>query len=226
MRRSPILLTAAVALIAMATAAYPGGFESDGTGFDGPIDDRALMGAVGGMFRIDPDLLAAIETAESSGRADAVSPRGAIGLMQLMPATAQEFQVQDPYDPIDSALGAARFIDFIRQRQAAALRDGNLADLIAAYNAGEMAVERYGGVPPYDETREYVRRVLWLYLAGMLPPRDEPKSSVSTITHRKAAPRNIARSDANANARARIAELRRERAIAQSAPAGTSFVPR
>jgi soluble lytic murein transglycosylase-like protein len=226
MRRSPILLTAAVALIAMATAAYPGGFEADGTGFDGPIDDRALMGAVGGMFRIDPDLLAAIETAESSGRADAVSPRGAIGLMQLMPATAQEFQVQDPYDPIDSALGAARFIDFIRQRQAAALRDGNLADLIAAYNAGEMAVERYGGVPPYDETREYVRRVLWLYLAGMLPPRDEPKLPVSTITHRKAAPHTVARIDPNANARARIAELRRERAIAQSAPAGTSFVPR
>jgi hypothetical protein len=170
-------------------------------------------------------LLAAIAVAESAGRADAVSPRGAIGLMQLMPATAQKFRVDDPYDPIDSALGAARFIDFIRLRQAAALPGGNLADLLAAYNAGESAVERYGGVPPYDETREYVRRVLWLYLAGRPPPRDGPKVSVSKVTHRKVAPHLLVKRDADADARARVAELRRARAMAQSAAPATSIRP-
>jgi len=225
MSRSPIILAVAFGLMAMAGTAYSGGLQTAATG-SGPIDDRALMGAVGAMFRIDPDLLAAIAVAESAGCAGAVSSRGAIGLMQLMPATAQRFRVDDPYDPIASALGAARFIDFIRQRQAEALPDGNLTDLLAAYNAGEGAVERYGGMPPYDETREYVRRVLWLYLAGMPPPRDGPKVSAARITHTKTAPRAVVRRDADADARARLAELRHERAVAQSAAPATSFVPR
>ena len=226
MSRTPIIFVAAFGLMAMAGTAYSGALPTTAAGCEGPIDDRALMGAVGAMFRIDPDLLAAIAVAESAGRADAVSPRGAIGLMQLMPATAQKFRVDDPYDPIDSALGAARFIDFIRLRQAAALPGGNLADLLAAYNAGESAVERYGGVPPYDETREYVRQVLWLYLAGMPRPRDGPKVSVSGITHTKVAPHMLVKRDADADTRARLAELRHERAVAQSAPPATSFVPR
>ncbi len=226
MSRTPIILVAAFGLMAMAGTAHSGASQTTAAGSEGPIDDRALMGAVGAMFRIDPDLLAAIAVAESAGRADAVSPRGAIGLMQLMPATAQKFRVDDPYDSIDSALGAARFIDFIRLRQAAALPGGNLADLLAAYNAGESAVERYGGVPPYDETREYVRQVLWLYLAGMPPPRDGAKVSVSRITHTKVAPHMLVKRDADADARARLAELRHERAMAQSAPPATSFVPR
>ncbi len=226
MSRKPIILVAAIGLMAVAGTAYCGGYGTTAAFSEGGIDDRALMGAVGAMYRIDPDLLAAIAVAESAGRADAVSPRGAIGLMQLMPATLQKFRVDDPYDPIDSALGAARFIDFIRLRQAATLADGSLADLLAAYNAGESAVERYGGVPPYDETREYVRRVLWLYLAGMPPPRDGPKVSVSRITHRKVAPHVLATRDADADARARLADLRHERAVAQSAPPAASFVQR
>ncbi len=226
MSRSPIILVAALGLMAMAGSASSGGLQTTAAGSEGPIDDRALMGAVGAMFRIDPDLLAAIAVAESAGRVDAVSPRGAIGLMQLMPATAEKFRVDDPYDPIDSALGAARFIDFIRQRQAAALPGGNLADLLAAYNAGEGAVERYGGMPPYDETREYVRRVLWLYLAGMLPPRDGTKVSAAKITHPKIGPRVLVKRDADADARARLAELRHERAEALLAAPATSFVPR
>ena len=212
MRRKAIAVAVAICL----WAALYGVGRCDGPSADtGAVDGRALMRTVGAMFQIDPDLLAAIAMAESAGRAGAVSPRGAIGLMQLMPATAEKFHVGDPYDPIDNALGAARFIEFIRLRQAATLRDDDLAYLLAAYNAGEGAVERYRGIPPYDETREYVRRVLWLYFAGIEPPGGAPLAS-ATRTHLHS--RALTTRDPDADARARLAEIRRERATAASVP--------
>jgi soluble lytic murein transglycosylase-like protein len=141
-----------------------------------PIDLAALFRAVGAMYRLDPALLRAIATAESGNNAHAVSQKGAIGLMQLIPTTASEFSVTDPFDPVDNALGAARFLDYLRRHQAC--RD--LPQLIAAYNAGAGAVERYRGIPPYPETYEYVRRVLRLYLLD-----DEPL--VRTSAHPVAA---------------------------------------
>ena len=125
-----------------------------------PIDLIALFRAVGAMYQLDPGLLSAIAAAESNNDAGAVSRKGALGLMQLMPATAGQFNVADPLDPVDNALGAARFLDYLRRYRAC--RD--LPQLLAAYNAGVGAVEHYKGVPPYPETREYVRRVLLLYL--------------------------------------------------------------
>lgn len=130
-----------------------------------PIDVRAAFVAVGAMYGIDPGLLEAIAEVESRGAAQAVSPAGAMGLMQLMPATAARFGVEDPFDPVESALGAARFIDALRCDSAT----GDLSEILAAYNAGEEAVARFGGIPPYPETRDYVRRVLWLYLLGAPP---------------------------------------------------------
>ncbi|MGH7878064.1 MAG: lytic transglycosylase domain-containing protein [Candidatus Binataceae bacterium] len=128
------------------------------------MDERALFAAVGGLYAMDPGLLEAIATAESGNHAAAVSGKGAMGLMQLMPATALRFDVADPFDPVESALGAARFLAYLRRH---ACRD--LPELLAAYNAGEGAVKRHHGIPPYPETREYVRRVLWLYLLGSGP---------------------------------------------------------
>jgi len=128
-------------------------------------NDR-LFRAAAELYSIDPDLLAAIASVESGGNPDAVSPKGAQGLMQLMPATANRFRVLDPYDPVSNTLGAVRFISFLRQYRTAH-GDGtplSLPELLAAYNAGEGAVDKYNGVPPYPETQQYVRKVLVAYL--------------------------------------------------------------
>ena len=129
-------------------------------------DNDRLIRAAAELYSIDPDLLAAIASVESGGNADAVSPKGAQGLMQLMPATANRFHVLDPYDPVSNTLGSVRFINFLRQYRTAH-GDGaplSLVEMLAAYNAGEGAVDKYNGVPPYPETQDYVRRVLVAYL--------------------------------------------------------------
>ena len=135
-----------------------------------PASSRAendrLFRAAAELYSIDPDLLAAIASVESGGNSDAVSPKGAQGLMQLMPATANRFRVLDPFDPVSNTLGAVRFINFLRQYRTAH-GDGtplSLPEMLAAYNAGEGAVDKYNGIPPYPETQQYVRKVLVAYL--------------------------------------------------------------
>jgi Transglycosylase SLT domain len=128
-------------------------------------NDR-LFRAAAELYSIDPDLLAAIASVESGGNSDAVSPKGAQGLMQLMPATANRFRVLDPFDPVSNTLGAVRFINFLRQYRTTR-GDGaplSLPEMLAAYNAGEGAVDKYNGIPPYPETQQYVRKVLIAYL--------------------------------------------------------------
>lgn len=107
---------------------------------------------------LDPRLVRAVVQVESSYRPEARSHKGAMGLMQLMPETAAELAVHDPYDPDQNLRGGIAYL-------AAQLeRFGGRKELaLAAYNAGPTAVERYDGVPPYRETREYVEKVLSLY---------------------------------------------------------------
>lgn len=150
------------------------------------FDRHAMFSAVGAMYDLDPALLEAISAVESDGRTDAVSPAGAMGLMQLMPATAARFGVNDPFDPVENALGAARFLSHLRNRSRL---DRQLPDLLAAYNAGANAVDRFGGVPPYRETREYVRRVLWLYLLGAPPYRSTGQNRPATQALSSTGPR-------------------------------------
>ena len=149
-------------------------------------NDR-LFRAAAELYSIDPDLLAAIASVESGGNSDAVSPKGAQGLMQLMPATANRFRVLDPFDPVSNTLGAVRFITFLRQYRTAR-GDGaplSLPEMLAAYNAGEGAVNKYNGIPPYPETQQYVRKVLIAYLF---------RNSQSPLAHRLGA-RPVAQTD-------------------------------
>jgi soluble lytic murein transglycosylase-like protein len=110
------------------------------------------------VFAVDGALIRAIIHAESAYQPDALSPKGAQGLMQLMPATQKELQVVDVFDPISNIEGGtlylSRLLDQFNQ---------NVEFAAAAYNAGPGAVRQYGGVPPYRETKEYVRRVKILY---------------------------------------------------------------
>jgi hypothetical protein len=129
----------------------------------GHPDLKALFAVVGRMHNIDADLLEAMAEVESGGNPSSVSPKGALGLMQLMPATASAFSVLDPFDPVANVMGAADFLDYLRNRFANNLNLQGLPALLAAYNAGPGAVEKYAGIPPYAETHKYVRRVIERY---------------------------------------------------------------
>ena len=107
---------------------------------------------------LPPALVHAIIKAESNGQRKAVSPKGAKGVMQLMPFTSKRLRVSDPFDPIENIEGGIRYI-----KELLVTFEGDLTNTIAAYNAGPAAVRKYGGVPPYQETRLYVRRVMDLY---------------------------------------------------------------
>lgn len=120
---------------------------------DGPFDD--LIRAAARRVGLEADLLHAVIRAESSYRPRARSPKGARGLMQLMPAVLREYAVADPYDPGANIAAGARHLRRLLNRFP-------LDQALAAYNAGEGAVLRHGGVPPYPETRNYVQRILAL----------------------------------------------------------------
>ncbi|MNY00130.1 Membrane-bound lytic murein transglycosylase F precursor [compost metagenome] len=105
---------------------------------------------------VDPALVKAVIQAESGGNPQAVSPAGARGLMQLMPATARALGV-DPDDPVQNVAGGTRYLRQMLDRF------DSVPEALAAYNAGPGAVEKHGGIPPYAETRHYVERVMDLY---------------------------------------------------------------
>lgn len=104
---------------------------------------------------LSPELLAAVALAESNFDPRAVSHKGACGLLQLLPATAVRFGVRDIFDATQNVEGGARYLRWLLKRY-----EGKTELAVAGYNAGEAAVDRYGGVPPYPETRRYVERVM------------------------------------------------------------------
>ncbi len=119
---------------------------------------RALAVEAARRHGLDPDLVLAVISVESGFRPQAVSPKGAQGLMQIMPRTAADLGVKDAFDPADNLDGGARHLLFLLQ-----LYDGDLERALAAYNAGVGAVSRHRGIPPFRETRAYVKKVLERY---------------------------------------------------------------
>jgi soluble lytic murein transglycosylase-like protein len=127
----------------------------------GPTELLELAAAAAHRHGLDPALVSAVVAVESGFEPQAVSPKGAQGLMQLMPRTAREMGVADPFDPAANLDGGSRYLSSLVARY-----DGDLTRALAAYNAGMGAVARHGGVPPYAETRRYVRKVLGRYQDG------------------------------------------------------------
>jgi hypothetical protein len=119
------------------------------------------------LYVLPEEFIRAVMRVESNFYPECVSNKGAMGLMQLMPGTAASMGVLDPFDARQNILGGARFLRVLANRFG-----GDLVLTIAAYNAGEGAVTKYNGIPPYAETRRYVQRVLTNYYAYRAAPRD------------------------------------------------------
>lgn len=113
-----------------------------------------LLHRAGRMFALPVNLLRAVVLTESGGKSEAVSPKGAVGWMQVMPGTAKEMGVKDASEPWSNVFAGAKYLSRMLDRF------GDVKTALAAYNAGPGAVDRHGGVPPFAETRAYVQRVL------------------------------------------------------------------
>src|SRR5579864_2087387 len=127
-----------------------------------PAEIRALVQAIAPYYGLDASFVSAVIAAESGFNSNAISPKSAMGLMQLMPETAERFGVQNPFDPAENIRGGVTYLKFLLERYGG---DTQLA--LAAYNAGEAAVETYGGIPPFPETQQYVARVESIYGGGI-----------------------------------------------------------
>jgi hypothetical protein len=110
------------------------------------------------QYGMDYHLVKAVISAESAFDPAAVSPKGAMGLMQLMPGTSRDMGVANPFDPTQNIDGGVRYLRFLMDRF-----NNNVVLALAAYNAGPEAVQKHNGIPPYEETRNYVQRVLDFY---------------------------------------------------------------
>ena len=128
------------------------------TNLRGRADIRALVYRLAPEYRVDPKLALAVILVESGFDDNAVSPKNARGLMQLTPETAERFGVRAVFDPVDNVRGGLAYLRWLL-----AYFQGDVQLAVAAYNAGEKAVEKYRGVPPYPETRDYVRRITTIY---------------------------------------------------------------
>jgi hypothetical protein len=146
-----------------AAVAYDLGYRHDRKPlFKTPYD--SVIDAESRRFNVDAGLVSALIRAESNYEPRAVSRKGARGLMQLMPATARRLDVRRPFDPVSNVRGGVRYLRELLDRFE------NKPELVlAAYNAGEGAVENYGGVPPYRETVGYVKRILSWWTPALLP---------------------------------------------------------
>jgi len=140
-----------------------------------PADLREMLAQAGHEHNLDVDLLASLVKAESGGNARAVSRAGARGLMQLMPATANQLGVKDSFAPGENVRGGSVYLDALLTRY-----HDNMALALAAYNAGPAAVDKYRGIPPYRETRVYVARVIHEFNRRVLAREAESRPAVAT----------------------------------------------
>lgn len=130
-------------------------FSNSSSNVTAPDELDPIFEQAANQYGIRKDLLIAVAKAESNFNASAVSSAGAIGIMQLMPDTAKNLGVNDPYNAADNIMGGAKYLSRLLTQY-----NGNISLALAAYNAGSGNVEKYGGIPPFKETQAYVRKIL------------------------------------------------------------------
>ena len=147
---------------------YNSGVNANASEYHNIIHEKASM------YDLDPSLIKAVIKTESNWNSRAVSRKGAMGLMQLMPATAMDMNVQNPYDPEENIEGGTKYLRYLLERF-----NGDLTLALAAYNAGPKTVEKFGYVPPITETKHYVSKVLSLYNGQTILPSVTSESEKS-----------------------------------------------
>lgn len=164
---------------------------------------------------LSPRLVQAVVQVESGYNPRALSSKGAMGLMQLMPETAADLGVDDPFDPAQNLRGGVRYLRMQLQRYR-----GDLEKALAAYNAGPTTVDRHGGIPPYRETREYVAKVLGLYQDA--PPRwlkEHVRSEAADREMERAA--ELAEAEESRGAKVYVTRDENNRLVMTTEPPGT-----
>ena len=131
----------------------------------------AIFGEAASRYSVSKDLLLSVAKAESEFNVNATSKSGAMGLMQLMPDTAKYLGVDDPYDPEENVFGGAKLLSELLNKY-----DGNISYALAAYNAGSGNVDKYGGIPPFEETQNYVEKILGYLRNGVSLPEGLEKA--------------------------------------------------
>ena len=121
---------------------------------------RPKLREIAPHYGLDPRLVEILISVESGFRADAISKRGAVGLMQVLPTTALDMNIANPFDPIENMHAGCRYLSYLLK-----LYKGDVSLALAAYNAGPGSVDRYGGIPPFPETQAYVKKILKRYRA-------------------------------------------------------------
>lgn len=142
-----------------------------------------VVRAAAARNNLDPALVQAVIQAESNWNPRATSRKGAFGLMQLIPSTAERYGVEDVFDPVQNIQGGTRYLRDLLDKF-----DGDLKKSLAAYNAGEQAVERFGGVPAFRETRNYVKKVTNTYFQsdpGRSPTGEARRLQIREMTNRE-----------------------------------------
>src|ERR1700693_4735705 len=161
-----------------------------------PLDLSEVVKAASGTYNLDPDLVNSVIRAESGFNVRAVSPKGAQGLMQLMPKTASELGVQNAFDPQANVEGGTRYLRELLERY-----DFDLIKALAAYNAGPQRVEQYGGVPPYYETKAYVARIVRDFNKKKLAAKATEKAAAKTSAQPAGEKSTVKKSAANHDSR-------------------------
>jgi soluble lytic murein transglycosylase-like protein len=158
------------------------------------LDLKTIVAAASSQHQIDADFIASVIAAESANNPHAVSPKGAQGLMQLMPSTASKLGVKDSFDPADNVDGGVRYL-----RQLLLLYNGDMAKALAAYNAGPQRVQQYNGVPPYRETHAYVARIIKDFNRKKLAQRQQAATQAHHVSASKPAVAQVSSSSAANN---------------------------
>jgi len=146
-----------------------------------PQDLNQVINTISDRHHIDPDFISSVIHAESGFNPRAVSPKGAQGLMQLMPGTASKLGVSNAFDPSANVEGGTRYLTELLQRY-----NFDVIKALAAYNAGPLRVQQYGGVPPYQETRAYVARIVRDYNRKKIAERKAAAASTKNNRRQKA----------------------------------------
>jgi soluble lytic murein transglycosylase-like protein len=164
------------------------------TNIEHSSDLKQVVNTASGMYRLDPDLVTSVIRAESGFNVHAVSPKGAQGLMQLMPQTASQLGVQNAFDAQANVEAGSRYLRELLERY-----DFDLIKALAAYNAGPQRVEQYGGVPPYYETKTYVARIVRDFNRKKLAEKKAIATGAGHASTKKTSARTAGDKPVNAN---------------------------